>query len=125
MSEDAELIELVKAAMILYNPNDDMASLAIAAVRAYDREQRAKIDAWLAPKTDVIWFTYQTASQKKVVGPDGIERFTSEDLKADPDDDREQRAKIDAALAPKGDPDDYRDLHFVTRMDRAPGIREG
>ncbi len=48
MSNDKELIERVKIAMILYNPNDDMASLAIAAVRAYDREQRAKIDEALA-----------------------------------------------------------------------------
>ena len=40
--------------------------------------------------------------------------------------DREQRAKIDASLAPVHNPDDYRDpLTLVTRMDRAPGIREG
>ncbi len=40
--------------------------------------------------------------------------------------DREQRAKIDEFMAPKGDPDDYRDpLTLVTRMDRAPGIMEG
>ncbi len=38
--------------------------------------------------------------------------------------DREERAKIDESLVPKGDPDDYRDLHLVTRMEHGPGLRE-
>lgn len=43
MTHDEELIERVKTAMIMYNPNDDMAQLAIAAVRAYDAERRSSV----------------------------------------------------------------------------------
>ena len=81
MTHDEELIERVKAAMILYNPNDDMAQLAIAAVRAYDAERRASVldvDALKSfdPKSPgtLVWL------------PDGMPSI------------------------PAHDPDDYRDL---------------
>ncbi len=81
MTHDEELIERVKAAMILYNPNDDMAQLAIAAVRAYDAERRASV-----LEVDALKSFAPTTPGTLVWLPDGMPSI------------------------PTHDPDDYRDL---------------
>ncbi len=88
MSDDKELIEIVAKAMVL---TDDWQAF----------ERRHPNDAY-----------YLMMKARRAV--DAMRAY-----------DREQRAKIDAALAPKGDPDDYRDPHLVTRMTGGPGIKEG
>ena len=81
MTHDDELIERVKAAMILYNPNDDMAQLAITAVRAYDAERRASV-----LDVDALKTFNPTTPGTLVWLPDGM------------------------LSIPTHDPDDYRDL---------------
>ena len=81
MTHDDELIERVKAAMILYNPNDDMAQLAITAVRSYDAERRASV-----LDVDALKTFNPTTPGTLVWLPDGM------------------------LSIPTHDPDDYRDL---------------
>ncbi len=143
MSDDAELIERVAEAMFHVVEADLLPSdihsrfgpqftaharFAVAAVRAYDREQRAKSDAALAPKSSIV------DPETGLITPPWRQFFTQPNvyhqqapssiaLSADVTD---WTPPVDAGSFVVVDPDDYRDpFAMVTRMSGGPGIKDG